>query len=336
MAWYNKTGKEKDIILSSRIRLARNLAEYPFASRLDQTSAKEIIEKVEGALDGELSKKDLSDISPIETVSLVERHIISREFADKKTPHALFFDKNEEVSLMVCEEDHIRLQCILPGYDLEGAYELACKYDDKLDSALKIAYDEELGYLTHCLTNLGTGMRASVMMFLPALTHANNIDRLASSLSKLGLTIRGMYGEGSGNSGMLYQISNQITLGISEEDTLTKLKDVISQICELERKYRASVKDNSYDTVDDRISRANGILRYAKSMSSGEFMKLYSDIRLGISLGIVTDIDTDTLDTLLIEILPATLTLSLADKDRPANESERDKARAAHIKRSLS
>lgn len=336
MAWYDKKGKDKDMILSSRIRFARNLSDYPFASRMDDTSAKEIIEKIETALDGSLKKKDLSGMSPLEARSLAERHIISPEFAEKKTPHALFCDDKEEIFLMACEEDHIRLQCILPGYDLDAAYKKACKYDDKLESALKIAYDSELGYLTHCPTNLGTGMRASVMMFLPALTQAKKIDSLASSLAKLGLTIRGMFGEGSEGSGTLYQISNQITLGISEEETINKLEDVISQICTLESKQRDFIKDNYYDYMDDKANRAEGALKYAKMMSSGEFMKLYSDIRLGISFGMIKDITTETLDTLLIEILPATLCTSAFAKKPPENESERDKLRAEYIKKALS
>ncbi len=336
MAWYNKDGKDKDIILSSRVRFARNIVDYPFASRMDDTSAREIIEKIEYAIGGALTKKELDESNKLEARSLAERHVISPEFAEKKTPHALFCDDTDEVFLMACEEDHIRLQCILPGYDLEGAYKKACEYDDILESKLKIAYDSELGYLTHCPTNLGTGMRASVMMFLPALTHAKKIDSLSGALSKLGLTISGMLGEGSSSAGMLYQISNQVTLGISEEDTISKLKDVISQICELEKKQRELIREHSYDYTEDKVSRAAGILKYAKMMSSSEFMKLYSDVRLGISLGMIDGIDLVTLDTLLVEILPATLTLSKEEDERPTSDSARDKLRAKHIAAALS
>ena len=335
MAWYNKDGNDKDIILSSRVRFARNLVDYPFASRMDDTSANEIIEKIESALGGALTKRQLDNNMLLEARSLAERHIISPDFAEKKTPHALFSDDAEEVFLMACEEDHIRLQCIKSGYDLDGAYKKACEYDDILESALKIAYDSELGYLTHCPTNLGTGMRASVMMFLPALTHARKIDSLSAGLSKLGLTIRGMFGEGSSPAGMLYQISNQITLGISEENTISKLKDVVVQICELENKQRELIKEHSYDATDDKVSRSKGLLKYAKMMSSGEFMKLYSDVRLGISLGMIEDIDLVTLDTLLVEILPATLILSNSENERPTNEIERDKLRARFIRSKL-
>ena len=333
MAWYDKSGNEKDIILSSRVRFARNLADYPFAAKMDDTSAREIIEKIERALGNAYKKTDMLSLSMLEAVSLSEKHTVSREFAKKKTPHALFSDMDNEVFVMACEEDHIRLQAILSGYELDRAYRLARECDDLLEKNLKIAYDRELGYLTHCPTNLGTGMRASVMMFLPALTQAKKIASLASQLSKLGLTIRGMYGEGSGTEGTIYQISNQITLGISEEDTLSKLKEVISQICELERKYRAAINGTTQNMLDDRIGRAEGILRYARSVSSAEFMKLYSDVRLGISLGLVNDITLEGLDTLLIGILPATLMLET--KSTSANEAERDRTRAAYIKSKL-
>ena len=333
MAWYDKSGNEKDIILSSRVRLARNLAAYPFAAKMDDTSAREIIEKIEQALKDAYTKTDMSSLSALETVSLVEKHTISREFAQKEDPHALFANAFGEVFVMACEEDHIRLQAILSGYELDRAYALARECDKLLEGKLKIAYDSELGYLTHCPTNLGTGMRASVMMFLPALTHSKKISSLASQLSKLGLTIRGMYGEGSGGDGMIYQISNQVTLGISEEDTLSKLKEVIAQICELEYKYRTALKDNTQNALDDRIGRAEGILRYARSISTAEFMKLYSDVRLGVSFGLVENITLEQLDTLLVSIHPATLMLECNKKE--ASESERDRVRASYIKSKL-
>ena len=198
-----------------------------------------------------------------------------------------------------------------------------------MDEEFDFAYSEQLGYLTHCPTNLGTGMRASVMMFLPALTMGGYIDSLANQLSKIGLTVRGLFGEGSGAAGCMYQISNQITLGISESETLEKLRDAITQIIESEKKARASITGDKLDRLTDRICRAEGTLRYAHMISSSEFIKLFSDVRFGIALGLVTDITYEQLGTLLVEVMPATLTLS--SESTPKSESARDKLRAQKI-----
>ena len=334
MAWYNEIGNEFDTVLSSRIRFARNLCGYPFEGKLSREGAKEIIEKVDSALRGHgFSRHDFLDGTTAEAASLVEKHYISREFAAKKSPHALLINENTSASVMVCEEDHIRLQTILPGLALGDAYDIAAKYDDILDASLDIAYDEELGYLTHCPTNLGTGMRASVMMFLPALTMANRISSIASQLSKIGLTIRGLFGEGSSGKGGIYQISNQITLGITEEDTLKKLGDVIAQINDQERKLRSSIRGENLERLRDTALRSEGILKYAHMLSSSEFIEHFSNIRLGIALGIITEISYVTLGKLFIETMPATLTLS--EKETPKTDSERDRARARLCREAL-
>lgn len=331
MAWYNTTGKNTDTVISSRVRLARNLSSYNFTPTLKDEDAQKIIECVSGALDGEnFEKLDFSELSTISAAAYIEKHYASREFAAKKGAHTLLFKDEDNIAIMLCEEDHIRLQSILPGLDLESAYANVCKYDDILDSKLDIAYDENLGYLTSCPTNLGTGLRASVMMFLPAITMANRIGTLSNQLSKIGLTIRGMYGEGSESKGCLYQISNQVTLGITEEDTLKKLNDVISQINEQEKSLRGTFEGENRELLCDRILRSEGILRYAHMLSSTEFMKLWADVRLGVSMGIITDIDLNTLGSMLIGAMPATLTLSL--DIQPQTSAERDRARAKYIK----
>lgn len=334
MAWYNEIGNDFDTVLSSRIRFARNISGYPFEGKLSDDDAKKIISSVNEAFNDKGFKNiDFTEISKTEAASYVEKHFVSREFASKSTPHALLLNENTSAAVMICEEDHIRLQSILPGLALEEAYRIACEYDDILDSHLEIAFDENLGYLTHCPTNLGTGMRASVMMFLPALTMSNRIGTLAAQLSKIGLTMRGMYGEGSQSKGCLYQISNQITLGITEDDTLKKLSDVIAQINEQERKLRLSIKGEGLELMRDKILRSEGILKYAHIISSSEFIEHFANIRLGIALGIVTDISYVTLGNLLIETLPAVLTVSASEK--PTTEAERDKARAKLIKTTL-
>lgn len=333
MAWYQVKGNDSDTVLSSRVRFARNLSGYRFDDALKKEDAEEIIGKVENALGEEFTKVNLNDCTALTAASLVEQHLVSRDFTEKKGPRALFRNDAKSVYVMTPEEDHIRLQCILPGLSLDDAYRFACVYDDKLDAELPLAFDEKLGYLTHCPTNLGTGMRASVMLFLPALTQGGYIPSLAHQLSKVGLTMRGIYGEGSKSHGCLYQVSNQVTLGLSEEDILHKLKDFVQSIIERERKLRDEPKGEEAELIADRICRAEGILRYATRISSEEFFSLYADLKLGIAKGIITSISDQALNALLINVMPATLTL--ASPDAPKNGAERDRARAALIKKAL-
>ena len=334
MNWYNQLGKEHETVISSRIRFARNLCEYPFGDRLSAEKANEIIEKIAPVLEnGGFEKIDFTKLSKAEAISYVEKHYVSREFAEKSSPHALMLNEPCGYAVMLCEEDHIRMQCILSGLALNEAYDSLCRLDDLIDESFDIAYDEELGYLTHCPTNLGTGMRASVMMFLPALTMAGRISGLSNQLSKIGLTMRGLYGEGTASQGNIYQISNQITLGITEEDSIKKLEDVIKQISESELELRKQITEDKNPKLIDRICRAEGTLRHAFMLSSSEFISLYSDVRLGVSLGIIKDVDLTALGELFIEVMPATLALS--EKDLKAGRSERDILRAKRIKAAL-
>lgn len=331
MAWYNTTGTASDTVISTRIRLARNINGYPFASRLDANGANEIIEKVGAPLESSGFRKiNFADLSPIMATSYVERHYVSPEFATKETPHALYLMEQSGIAVMVCEEDHLRIQSILPGLALEEAYKNASHTEKRLDEEFDFAYSEQLGYLTHCPTNLGTGMRASVMMFLPALTRAGYMNSLANQLSKLGLTVRGLFGEGSDSAGYMYQISNQVTLGITETEILRKMNDAIKQISDSEQKARRSIQGDAMDRLSDHILRSEGVLRYAHMISSAEFIKLFAQVRFGISLGIVTDINYEQLGTLLVETMPATLTLS--SENTPKGESARDKLRAQKIR----
>ena len=333
MAWYQVKGNEADVVFSSRIRFARNLSGYCFDRGLTEEGVREIIDKVEGALGADFVKTAMDDLSPVKTESLVEQHLISRDFAKKKGPKALFRNDGKSLSVMTPEEDHIRLQCILPGLALRDAYRFACECDDALDAALELAFDDKLGYLTHCPTNLGTGMRASVMLFLPALTSARMIPSLSHQLAKIGLTMRGLYGEGSSSSGCLYQVSNQVTLGISEEEILHKLEEAVQSIMESERRLRREVEGEAAEQRRNRIHRAEGLLRYATMISSEEFFSLYTDLKLGVALGEITSISDEALNTLLINILPATLTENAGLA--PRSGAERDRQRATFIKQAL-
>ena len=234
-----------NVVISTRVRLARNLKNYPFPCKLSQQGREEVIEKVRDAvkngnsvLADDFSYIKMSELDPRQSVSLVEKRLVSPEFVSDTAGRALLLSSDERLSIMLNEEDHIRLQVITPGLSLEQAYDTADKLDTLLDERLDFAFDEKLGYLTQCPTNLGTGMRASVMLHLPALEKSNAISRIAGNLSKLGLIIRGAHGEGTEPKGAMYQLSNQITLGISEKAAIENLKNITDQLAAQEEQAR--------------------------------------------------------------------------------------------------
>lgn len=331
MAWYNEKGNNENTVLSTRVRFARNLAEYPFTGRLSSSGAAEIIEKVKSALP-EYSAVNFSSITPAEARSYVERHYVSPGFTDKRLPRALLTGEGDAVQVMVCEEDHIRIQSIVSGFDPKRAFELACKADDALCARLKIAFDPKLGYLTHCPTNLGNAMRVSAMMFLPALTMLDKLDGLSPSLNKLGMTIRGVYGEGSRAEGNIYQISNSGSLGISERDIIANFTEVVKRILTLEEEARNVILERDRDRLTDRVCRSLGILKSAYMLSSEELNKRISDVRLGSALGLIETVSPDKLTELFIASQPATMMLSGEGLEEGA---ERDKARAKMLRAAL-
>ncbi len=317
-----------DIILRSRVRLARNIKDYPFPPVLDSACRKEIIEKVKNAA----SEKDfISDehiYNKTYAIMLYEENLISREFATEKEEHALLV--NSDTYIMVCEEDHLRIQSFASGLDLEKAGRNALDCEKMLGEKLKFAFDGELGYLTHCPTNLGTAMRASVMMFLPALTLANRMGELKSELEKIGMTIRGMYGEGSAADAYIYQISNRLSLGLCEEDLLRKTETVAKRVADDEQNARNTLFGTNKDILTDKITRALGTLKFAHIIQSKEFLDCFAYARLGISLGIITDISFSDLDKLLYKAMPAHI---IKEYGKIAeNTKERDKLRAEIIK----
>ena len=334
MMWYEITGKDSDVVVSSRVRLARNLCDYPFGKRLDETSAHEIIGKVKGVFDGvdDYRFTDYTSLDPMIKRAEYERHKISREFANAKTPTALIESDENQIYIMLLEEDHIRIQSIKAGLALNEAYTAAASADSLIDSSLKVAYNEKLGYLTHCPTNLGTGMRASVMMFLPALTAAGGIRSLQNQLGKLGLTIRGMAGEGSDSDGCLYQISNQVTLGSSEEEIISKLSEICGKISEQERSLREKMKEDDTGRFTDKIMRAYGTMLYATLIDSAELMSLYADVRLGVCLGIIDGITPKLLDEILVRGMPGVIS---CENKGAVNANRRDRCRAEMVRRVL-
>ena len=333
MAWYNENGNNREYVLSTRVRFARNLVDYPFAERMNRAIATEILGKIEAALP-EFTQVDFDDLPEHTALSYAEGRLVSRDFLKQRLPHRLFLHDDGKLAVMALEEDHLRIQAILPGLAVEEAYAAAAKVEKQLASSLSFAFDPKLGYLTHCPTNLGTAMRVSVMLFLPALEKAGQIEKLLPSLTRLGFTLRGMYGEGSGSSGALYQISNQVTMGITERETPSKLAELIEQIIGYERHAREQMKNDLplFDRISDEALRAYGILRYALSLSSAEFLELYKRLRFGICLG-VDGIPGSfgSLDLLTVAVMPGTLTMQYSCND----ERERDKCRAIKVKKEI-
>lgn len=331
--WYRQNGREGDVVISTRVRLARNLCGFPFPDGMTAPQRQEICGKVHGALD--LDERlwryyDMAGLSALQAQTLVERHLISPEFAACEEGCGLFLTEEESVSIMVCEEDHLRMQALGAGAVLDELYgQLDC-LDDKLDAALHFAFDERLGYLTQCPTNLGTGMRASVMLHLPALQEQGILQPLANTVSKLGLTIRGMYGEGSRSEGALYQLSNQVTLGLSEETALNTLKTVVDQILRRERTAREEMVKNPL--VADRIYRSLGLLQNARLLPHEEAMRLLSFLRVGVSAGVLSGISLDTLNGLMYEVQPAAVMQAAGEELEP---TDRDAARAKRVRDAL-
>ncbi len=331
--WYLEKGDQGDIVISTRIRLARNLYDFPFPAKLDINGKNKVNEIIKGIL-FENDRKDFSyiemkDLSRIQAVSLAESHLISPEFASKKEGSALVLSSDESVSIMLCEEDHIRLQVMKSGLALEEAYDIADKLDRMIDGKIKYAFDERIGYLTQCPTNLGTAMRASVMLHLPALTKCGQMTKLANTVSKLGLTIRGANGEGSQPVGDMYQISNQITLGITEETAIANLKSIVLQLVSQER--AAATELVKKPVEEDKIFRALGILKNARLLNTSEFMELISVVRLGAAKGLI-DIPIEKINELTVSMQPATISASNPDAATPAL---RDAFRARAVREAL-
>jgi protein arginine kinase len=311
--WINSNNIDADLVLSSRIRLARNLNTVPFPHKLDVENGKKLIKLVEDAFyistdtEDEFKTVYLWENDSISNEVFLEKHLISRELLNNTNMAAFILDRNQTVSVMINEEDHIRIQCITAGFNLEEAYNLSNKIDDLIEKKLDYAFDEKFGYLTTCPTNIGTGLRASVMVHLPALVLANKMNDVLNAIAQVGMTVRGLFGEGSKAYGNIYQISNQITLGQSEEEILNNLKVVVSQIiCEENLSRENFVKKHRYE-IEDRIYRALGILKSSILLNSDECLKLLSDVRLGVEMGIIKSVEKVILNSLLVETQKAAL-----------------------------
>ena len=336
MIWY-KQKNDNDIVVSTRVRLARNLSKYPFPNALSDEGAKKASKEIQKAilesnstLANNFNVYNMNDVSPIEKTVLAEKHLISRELTEKPSA-CVMVSKDENMSIMLMEEDHIRIQVILGGLKLEEAYETASKVDDVIDENVGYAFDKDFGYLTSCPTNTGTGMRASVMMHLPALTMTDNISRIISSASNLGIAVRGLYGEGSKAYGNLYQISNQVTLGLTEKEIIDKVKNIVNQIAEHEKEARKKLLENNRSYIENKVWRSYGILKYARTIDSKEAKALISDVIMAENMGIINDVK-ENLTELEILTEPASIEAESAKQLTP---TERDIKRAELIRSKL-
>jgi protein arginine kinase len=338
-SWMSDDGPDSDIVLSSRIRFARNLDEYNFPTLFTNEEAQgvlgTIIERTKDGdipIAGQLETIRMDEIPPLQKRVLVEKHLISPNLAENSIHGACLLSENEEISIMINEEDHIRIQCLFPGFQLSEALKAANEIDDWLEEHVNYAFDEKFGYLTSCPTNAGTGIRASVMMHLPGLVLTQQMNRIIPAINQLGLVVRGIYGEGSEALGNIFQISNQITLGKSEDDIVEDLKSVVSQIISQERSAREALAKTSNIQLEDRVFRSYGILANSRIIETKEAARCLSDLRLGIDMGYIKDVSKSILNELMILTQPGFLQQYAGGPLRP---NERDIRRAALIRERL-
>lgn len=325
MSWYSQSVNQSDIAVSTRIRLARNIKGIPFPSKMNEQQFDYINETVRKALiesntpyAKSLKFIKMNDVPEIERFAMVERHIISKKFASNYKNRAIIISEDESICIMLGEEDHIRIQVLLPGLQFENAYNIADSIDSLLCGILDLAFDSRIGFLTECPTNLGTGLRSSVMLHLPLLEQRGEMPVLADSIGKIGLTVRGMYGEGTKAIASLYQISNQITLGISEKNAIDNLKIIALQLIQKEEECR---RECDALKLEDKCMRSYGILKNARILTSGEMMSHLSNIQLGVSMGIIK---SNVLPiSLIIECQPYMLMRKIGTASPDARDVER-------------
>ncbi|MCI3923328.1 protein arginine kinase [Paenibacillus sp. TRM 82003] len=338
-SWMQGNGPDSDIVISSRIRVARNVSNEPFPMLATNQQSESVLNRIATVIAddamrsvGDLDLVPLSAVNELEKRVLVEKHLISPNLANEARNGAVILSENEAISIMVNEEDHLRIQVLYPGFQLKEAWEVAEKIDDVFESSIDYAYDEKHGYLTSCPTNVGTGIRASVMMHLPALVITQQMNRILQAIQQVGLAVRGLYGEGSEVTGNIFQISNQITLGQTEEEIIENLHSVARQIIEHEKAARQKLLGDSRVKLTDRIRRSYGILCYAEVMDSKEAAQRLSDVRLGVDVGLVEGLPAKLMNELLVMTQPGYLQQHYG---RTLGPEERDIHRAKLIREKL-
>ncbi len=335
--WLTGEGDESMVVLSTRVRLARNVSHLAYPAAADS----ETREKIIGYFESTRSRSEMLsegnflkavDLNRLDRDFLIERHLMSPAFMHDDSARALYVNSDQQVSIMINEEDHFRIQALTPGLDPFGAFRLAGNYDDEIGKYVKYDYDPDFGFLTACPTNVGTGMRASVLIHLPGLVITKDIDRVINRISQQGVVVRGFYGEGSDVLGNLFQISNQTTLGVSEKNILELIERVTRGIIENEASARERLKTEASTQIEDKIWRAYGILRNARLLTSEEVMNLLSAVRLGVAMDIIDTIEISTLNEILLLSQPAHLQKYYS---REMETDERDMVRASMVREKL-
>jgi protein arginine kinase len=343
LEWLDASGPHADIVLSTRIRLARNLAGVHFGLRASDADRQSVLDATRAAAESVPALRDgvaleIERLAGAERQVLIERHLVSRELigadagAEAPAHAALLLGSGEGVGVLVNEEDHLRLQSLQSGFRLHDAWRLADTLDEQLGTRLRYAFHGEYGFLTSCPTNVGTGMRASVLMHLPGLVLTQEIAKVLEGIGQVGLTFRGLYGEGSEVVGNFFQISNQTTLGKSEEELIDHLEQVVERVIQYERQARAVLQRDAPRVIEDKVWRAYGLLRYARTLSFEEAMNLLSGVRLGVSLKLLPGVRVYTLNQIMIFAQSAHLEQSAG---RPLSTQESDAQRAAYVRRTL-
>jgi len=334
MNWYLQNGKDSDVVISSRIRLARNLREYPFKEKAnvnDMLNVLNTIKEISPSIGYGLKFVELKDLDDVTKLSLIEKHLISPEFATNEYG-AILINDEENICIMINEEDHLRMQVFASGQELENLLNLAVEIDEKIDGLVEYATNKRYGYLTSCPTNVGTGLRASVMVHLPALTMTGNISKVLHVVNNFGMNIRGIYGEGTQSQGNIYQISNNQSLGLTEKEIIKNLKTITDKVIEQERLARKFLGKDQIE-LEDRVYRAYGIISNAAKLTSEECRKLLSDVKLGTDLGIIKELDDTKVSKLNLYTKPGNLQKYLG---KELEAYERDIERAKVIKQIIS
>lgn len=335
--WLDASGSRSDSVISSRVRLARNISGFPFPHKATKEQLASVLRIATDAINASNSLKtswivSMDQLDEIERQFLVERHLISHEHAEKSPTRAIAIGDDEMISVMINEEDHLRLQSIQPGFQAMEAWRVIERVDDEIDQHLQYVFSYEWGYLTACPTNTGTGLRASMLVHLPALVLTKQIDKVIHSITQMGLAVRGFFGEGSDVVGNLFQISNRTALGTSEMDIIETLERVVNQVLDYERKAQDILLRNAKNEIEDKVWRSYGILKYCRKVTWKDVMSFASALRLGISLGMIKDVPIATINKILFVTQPAHLQNRFGRKMDP---NERDVVRAEVVRSAL-
>jgi protein arginine kinase len=335
--WLKGSGPESDIVVSTRVRFARNISGFPFTLKATPQQRSDVLKLCDAAirrihLNKSVVTLELDKLEEVQRDVLVERHLISRELASGEGPRGVTFGRGEMLSIMVNEEDHLRLQWIKSGFEPDRAYQALCKVDRAMEKVVPYAVSDKYGYLTACPTNVGTGMRISVMVHLPALTMKEHIDKVFKAAKRMNHAVRGLYGEGTRAFGDMYQISNQTTLGRSEESILESVKAIVPRILETERQMRGTLYAEDRPFLEDRVLRSLAVLRNARRLNVQEMMSHLSMLRLGVDLGLITDVPMKTVNEMFILGQPSHLQ---EREGRLMTPTERDTTRAELVRSML-